>query len=115
MTLYYIGILLVITGLFAIFSGIIGFFRFPDFYTKLHAASVIESLGVPICLLGFACINADIVSSVKLILAALLIFLLNPVATHALGKASLLSVSFLRKQESRKKLKKTGSRDQVAG
>ncbi|HJD54314.1 MAG TPA: Na+/H+ antiporter subunit G [Rickettsia endosymbiont of Proechinophthirus fluctus] len=89
MTLYYIGILLVIIGLFAIFSGIIGFFRFPDFYTKLHAASVIESCGVPICLIGFACIEADVVNSVKLILAALLIFILNPVATHALGKASL--------------------------
>lgn len=108
MTLYYIGILLVIIGLFAIFSGIIGFFRFPDFYTKLHAASVIESFGVPVCLIGFACIEADIVNSSKLILAALLIFLLNPVATHALGKASLLSMSSFRKQESRKKLKKTG-------
>ncbi|MCC8467872.1 MAG: Na+/H+ antiporter subunit G [Rickettsia endosymbiont of Eriopis connexa] len=108
MILYYIGILLVIIGLFAIFSGIISFFRFPDFYTKLHAASVIESFGVPVCLIGFACIEVDIVNSGKLILAALLIFLLNPVATHALGKASLLSMLSFRKQESRKKLKKTG-------
>ncbi|ADE29779.1 Na+/H+ antiporter subunit G [Rickettsia prowazekii] len=90
MTLYYIGILVVIIGLFSIFSGIIGFFRFPDFYTKLHAASVIESFAVPICLIGFACIELDMLNSIKLILAALLILLLNPVATHALGKASLL-------------------------
>ncbi|AAU03738.1 Na+/H+ antiporter subunit G [Rickettsia typhi] len=90
MILYYIGILVIIIGVFAIFSGIIGFFRFPDFYTKLHAASVIESFGVPICLIGFALIESDIVNSIKLILAALLILLLNPVATHALGKASLL-------------------------
>ena len=90
MILYYIGIVLVAIGLFAIFSGIIGFFRFPDFYTKLHAASVIESFGVPACLIGFVCLESGIVNCFKLIVAALLIFLLNPVATHALGKASLL-------------------------
>ncbi|XVN41234.1 MAG: Na+/H+ antiporter subunit G [Rickettsia endosymbiont of Argas persicus] len=103
MILQFIGILLIITGLFAILSGIIGFFRFSNFYTKLHAASVIESFGVPICLIGFACLTENILSCFKLVLAALLIFLLNPVATHALGKGSLFSVSFLRKQGSRKK------------
>ncbi|HJD64825.1 MAG TPA: Na+/H+ antiporter subunit G [Rickettsia endosymbiont of Diachasma alloeum] len=103
MILSYIGILLVIIGLFAIFSGIIGFFRFPDFYTKLHAASVIESFGVPICLIGFACFTGNFFNCLKLLLAALLIFLLNPVATHALGKGSLLSMLSLRKQEFRKK------------
>lgn len=81
---------MIIIGLFAVFSGIIGFFRFPDFYTRLHAASVIESFGVPICLVGFACLSTKLIICFKLILAALLIFLLNPVATHALGKASLL-------------------------
>ncbi|HJD55808.1 MAG TPA: Na+/H+ antiporter subunit G [Rickettsia endosymbiont of Pyrocoelia pectoralis] len=90
MILHYIGILLIIIGLFAIFSGIIGFFRFPDFYTKLHAASVIESFAIPICLIGLACLETNLINCSKLILAALLIFLLNPVATHALGKASLL-------------------------
>ncbi|HJD61445.1 MAG TPA: Na+/H+ antiporter subunit G [Rickettsia endosymbiont of Degeeriella rufa] len=103
MILSYIGILLVIIGLFAIFSGIIGFFRFPDFYTKLHAASVIESFGVPICLIGFACLAGNLFSCFKILLAAILIFLLNPVATHALGKGSLLSRSFLQKQEAKKK------------
>lgn len=81
---------MITVGLFAIFSGIIGFFRFPDFYTKLHAASIIESFGVPLCLVGFACLSTKLIICFKLILAVLLIFLLNPVATHALSKASLL-------------------------
>ncbi|MFY9590015.1 Na+/H+ antiporter subunit G [Rickettsia endosymbiont of Halotydeus destructor] len=90
MILYYMGASLIIFGLFAILSGIIGLFRLPDFYTKLHAASVIECAGVPLCLIGLACTQASLASSLKLILAAFLIFLLNPVSTHALGKASLL-------------------------
>jgi multicomponent Na+:H+ antiporter subunit G len=90
MVLHYTGTLLIIIGLFAIFSGIIGLFRLPDFYTKLHAASVIECAGIPICLVGLACMQTSLASSIKLILAAFLVFLLNPVSTHALGKASLL-------------------------
>lgn len=90
MLLGYVSTLLIIIGLFAIFSGIIGFFKFPDFYTKIHTASVIECFGVPMCLLGFALIQTNFLSFFKLIFAGLLIFLLNPVSTHALGKASLL-------------------------
>lgn len=37
-----IGYGLTLLGIIAIFSGIVGLFRFPDFYTKIHAASVIE-------------------------------------------------------------------------
>ncbi len=103
MILSYIGILFVIIGLCAILSGIIGFFRFPDFYTKIHAASVIEIFGVPMCLIGFACLTGNFFNCLKLLLAALLIFLLNPVATHALSKGSLLSMLSLRRQEARKK------------
>nr|WP_253307682.1 Na+/H+ antiporter subunit G [Rickettsia endosymbiont of Ceutorhynchus assimilis] len=90
MVLHYIGTLLIMGGGFAIFSGIVGLFRLPDFYTKLHAASVIECAGVPLCLIGLACLQSSIGSCFKLILAAFLVFLLNPVSTHALGKASLL-------------------------
>lgn len=90
MILHYIGALLIIFGLFAILSGIIGLFRLPNFYTKLHAASVIECTGIPLCLIGLACLQSSIGGCFKLILAAFLVFLLNPVSTHALGKASLL-------------------------
>jgi multicomponent Na+:H+ antiporter subunit G len=88
--LYFVGIVLIIIGLFAIFSGIIGLARFPDFYTKLHAASVIECFGVPVCLIGLVFLQSGFSNCFKLILAALFVFILNPVSTHAIGKASLL-------------------------
>ncbi|WP_341757123.1 MULTISPECIES: Na+/H+ antiporter subunit G [unclassified Candidatus Tisiphia] len=85
-----IGYGLIILGIIAIFSGIIGLFRFPDFYTKIHAASVIECCGVPLSLVGLAFLQHDFTSSFKLVFAAILILILNPVSTHAIGKASLL-------------------------
>ncbi len=86
----YLGWTLIVIGLFFIASGIIALFRFPDFYTKLHAASVIECCGGPFCFVGLALLQTDYTSSFKLIAIAALVFLLNPVSTHALGRASLL-------------------------
>lgn len=86
-----IGYGLTLIGIIAIFSGIVGLFRFPDFYTKIHAASVIECCGVPLSLVGLAFLQHDFTSSFKLLFAAILILILNPVSTHAIGKASLLS------------------------
>lgn len=89
--LIYIGHGLIILGMIAIFSGIIGFFRFPDFYTKIHAAGVIESFGIPLSLIGLAFLQNDFTSSFKLVFAVILILILNPISTHALAKAALLS------------------------
>lgn len=82
---------MIIIGFIAIFSGIVGFFRFPDFYTKIHAASIIECCGVPLSLSGLAFLQDNFVSSSKLLFAAMLILVLNPVSTHAIAKAALLS------------------------
>lgn len=86
-----LGYSLILVGLIAIFSGIVGLFRFPDFYTKIHAASVIECCGVPLSLSGLAFLQDSFASSFKLLFAAMLILVLNPVSTHAIAKAALLS------------------------
>jgi multicomponent Na+:H+ antiporter subunit G len=86
----FLGWILIIIGLFIIISGIVALFRFPDFYTKLHGASVIESCGIPFCLIGLAFMQDNYIDSFKLIIIMLLIFILNPVSSHALGRASLM-------------------------
>ncbi|MFU7500712.1 MULTISPECIES: Na+/H+ antiporter subunit G [unclassified Candidatus Tisiphia] len=87
---FVIGYGLILLGIIAIFSGIVGLFRFPDFYTKIHAASIIECCGVPLSLVGLAFLQHDFTSSFKLVFASILILILNPVSTHAIGKAALL-------------------------
>ncbi|WP_375326717.1 Na+/H+ antiporter subunit G [Candidatus Tisiphia endosymbiont of Nemotelus uliginosus] len=87
----FIGYIFIFLGISAIFSGIIGLVRFVDFYTKIHAASLIECCGVPLTLIGLAFLQQDSSSTYKLIFAVILILILNPVSTYAIGKASLLS------------------------
>jgi multicomponent Na+:H+ antiporter subunit G len=81
-------ILLVAGGLFCIVGGI-GLLRMPDFYTRVHAASVTDTLGVGLILLGLALQAGWTLVAAKLLVIGLLIFFTSPAATHALAKAAL--------------------------
>lgn len=69
----------------------VGLLRLPDFYTRAHAVGKAETLGSMLVLIGLACYNGAELSSVKLILILLIIFVTNPTATHALTRAAIRS------------------------
>jgi multicomponent Na+:H+ antiporter subunit G len=79
---------LVAGGLFCI-VGAVGMLRMPDFYTRMHAASVIETLGGGLILLGLMLQAGFSLIAVKLLIVALLIFFASPTATHALARAAV--------------------------
>lgn len=81
-------ILLVAGGLFCMVGGI-GLLRMPDFYTRVHAASVTDTLGVGLILLGLILQAGWTLVAAKLAVIGLLIFFTSPAATHALAKAAL--------------------------
>ena len=81
-------ILLVAGGLSCV-VGAIGLLRMPDFYTRVHAASVTDVVGSFAILLGLALQAGLTFVTVKLAFIALLIFFTSPAATHALVKAAL--------------------------
>jgi multicomponent Na+:H+ antiporter subunit G len=81
-------ILLAAGGLFAI-VGALGLLRMPDFYTRVHAASVTDTLGVGFILLGLMLQAGWTLVTVKLAVIGLLIFFTSPAATHALARAAL--------------------------
>jgi len=70
--------------------GAIGLLRMPDVYTRMHAASVIETLGAGLILLGLVLQAGFTLVAVKLLMLGLLIFLASPTATHALARAALV-------------------------
>ncbi len=81
-------ILLVAGGLFCIVGGI-GLLRMPDFYTRVHAAGVTDTLGAGLILAGLVLQAGWTLVAVKLAVIGLLIFFTSPAATHALAKAAL--------------------------
>jgi multicomponent Na+:H+ antiporter subunit G len=69
--------------------GAAGMLRMPDFYTRVHAASVTDIVGSLAILLGLALQAGLSLTAAKLAVIALLIFFTSPAATHALVKAAL--------------------------
>ena len=81
-------ILLVAGGVFCV-VGSVGLLRMPDFYTRVHAASVTDTLGVGLILLGLMLQAGLTLIAAKLAMIGLLVFFTSPAATHALAKAAL--------------------------
>lgn len=80
-------VLLAAGGFFCI-VGAVGLLRMPDFYTRTHAASVIETLGAGLIIAGLMLQAGWTLASAKLAVLALLILFASPTATHALAKAA---------------------------
>jgi len=80
-------VLLGLGGFFCLVGGI-GLIRMPDFYTRVHAASIIETLGVGFLLLGLMLHAGWSLVTVKLLFIGLLIFFVSPTASHALARAA---------------------------
>ncbi len=76
-------------GLFCM-VGAAGMLRMPDFYTRMHAASVIETLGVGLLLAGLMLQAGLTLVTVKLLVIGLLVMFASPTASHALARAAMV-------------------------
>jgi multicomponent Na+:H+ antiporter subunit G len=85
----YIGWGFVLLGILISVTGAIGCIRFPDLYTKLHALSVSDSLGVPISLSGLILINGFNFISLKIFFIIVILLFVNPFSTHSLIRAGI--------------------------
>ena len=81
--------LLLASGAVFCVIGAIGLLRMPDLYTRIHAASLIDTLGAGLILAGLMLQAGLTLVSVKLLAIALLIFFTSPTATHALARAAM--------------------------
>lgn len=77
-----------LTGSFLCFSGGIGLLRFPDFYTRMHAVGVTDTLGAGMILVGLMIISTDILVFTKLVMVLLLTLFIGPTTSHVLAKAA---------------------------
>lgn len=91
-------------GFLFILAAVVGVLRLPDFYTRLHAQGKCDTLGVALMLGGLAVHEGLTLTSVKILAILFFIALANPTATHALGRAALLSglKPWAKKDEARK-------------
>ena len=85
----------VITGLIFFLGGSVGIIRLPDFYSRLHAAGKLDTMGLFMTMLGMAIYTlsdfslAALLTALKILLIVALIFITSPTATHAIVDAGV--------------------------
>ncbi|MFC1523529.1 monovalent cation/H(+) antiporter subunit G [Thermodesulfobacteriota bacterium] len=85
-----ITVLFIVTGLFFFFATTIGVLRFPDFYSRMHAAGKGDTFSSLLMLVGLALYNlqhftvGNLLVSIKIMMISMFIFLASPTATHAI-------------------------------
>ncbi len=88
------GIFILIGCVFMV-GGAVGLIRMPDFYTRLHAASVTDTGGILFIMIGLILqalfIFDNPMAAVKLFLVIIFIFFTAPTASHAVAKAALMA------------------------
>jgi len=82
---------LILSGSAFLLIGAFGIVRLPDFWTRLHAASVSDSAGMILLFLGMAVHSGFTLVTVKLVIIGLFLFLTGPTSTHATANAAFVS------------------------
>ncbi len=98
----YVAALFLILGVFFFGIGTIGILRFPDFYSRLHAAGKCDVLATTLALVAIALFNIGDFSwtsltswdnlrvSLKILTIIVFVYVASPAATHAITKAAFI-------------------------
>lgn len=81
-------VIFVVAGIFFLLIGSIGTVRLPDFYSRTHATSKSDTLGMMLIIIGLIIFEGFTLNSGKLFLVLLFIMLANPIGAHALARAA---------------------------
>lgn len=85
-----VSLLLIAAGVVFMFVGSLGVVRLPDFYSRTHAASKTDTLGILLVVSGLIVFEGFTLNSLKLIFVLLFVALANPIGSHALARAAMI-------------------------
>jgi multicomponent Na+:H+ antiporter subunit G len=86
--MHLVGQSLAILGAVVAIIGAIGIVRFPDIYTRLHAAGVTDTGGVTVTIIGLMLIAGLSMVTLKLAIIWVFVMITSPTASHALANAA---------------------------
>ena len=80
-----------VSGSFFCLTGAVGLLRFPEFFSRIHAASLTDTLGASLILIGLMFQAGWGLALPKLVLILVFSLLAGTTASHAMAKAALKS------------------------
>ena len=88
-------ILLLLCGLIFFTGGAVGIIRFPDFYSRLHPAGKLDTMGSLFTMIALALFKlhhfsfGNLLTSLKIILIMVFVFISSPTAVHGIVDAGV--------------------------
>lgn len=81
----------IVSGSVFVIIGAFGTIRFPDFWSRLHAASITDSAGMILLVIGMCLQAGPTLITVKLLVIGVFLFITGPTSTHAIANAALVT------------------------
>ena len=82
-------IIFTVLGLGCLVSGVVGVFRFKYSLNRIHAAALMDTVGILLMLLGVICAIGFDVTSLKVLVVIGLLWLTSPVSGHLIGRMEI--------------------------
>jgi multicomponent Na+:H+ antiporter subunit G len=92
----------ILMGSLLILIGSIGLIRLPDFWSRLHGASITDTGGVLFLLIGMMIQAGSIWIFLKLVAIGIFLFVSSPTASHAIANAAYVTFGYNSKREAKK-------------
>ena len=80
-------IIAMLAGLFFFVAGTVGLLRFPDTYTRLHALTKADNLGLGLVVIGLLPQVGSVLLGVKLVLIWFLVMLASAISSQLIARA----------------------------
>lgn len=82
---------LTLLGLFVLITGVLGTFRFRQALNRIHAAALLDTVGI-LCMFGGLIVALGFtLTSLKLLIVVLFLWLTSPVSSHLIGELVVVS------------------------
>jgi len=85
-----LGWLFLLAGSAFVVTGAFGLIRLPDFYSRIHAGGVTDTLGAWLIIIGLMFASGWSLATAKLLMLLVFLVLTSPLTSHALAKAAYL-------------------------
>ena len=85
---YAISALLLLAGLFFMVVSVRGVIKFPDFFSRLHAIGLGQSLGMGFCCLGLFIYQGVNITGLKVLMVLFVSMMAGPIGTHIVDRVA---------------------------
>ena len=77
------------TGLCCLVSGVVGVFRFKYALNRIHAAALMDTVGILLMLLGVICAIGFDITCLKILVVIAFLWMTSPVSGHLIGRMEI--------------------------